>query len=51
MTEFTMSKIEHLVKEGKLYLVDMKEIDTVKVKGMEIPVKIFGISSHSASQK
>jgi adenylate cyclase len=51
MTEFTMSKIEHLVKEGKLYLVDMKEIDTVKVKGKEIPVKIFGISSHSASQK
>ena len=43
ITEFTYAKIEHLVQEGKLYRVDMKEMDTVKVKGKEIPVKIFGI--------
>jgi adenylate cyclase len=42
-TEFTYKKIRHLVEEGKLYRVDMKEMDTVKVKGKEIPVKIYGI--------
>ncbi|HWR73334.1 MAG TPA: adenylate/guanylate cyclase domain-containing protein [Nitrospirota bacterium] len=44
-TEFTYAKIEHLVREGKLYRVDMKEMDTVKVKGKDIPVKIYGIHS------
>ena len=49
ITEFTYAKIEHLVKEGKFYRVDMKEIDTVKVKGKDIPVKVFGIhSTHTA---
>jgi len=43
ITEFTMAKIQHLIDEGKLYRVDMKEMDTVKVKGKDIPVKIFGI--------
>jgi adenylate cyclase len=51
ITEFTYAKIEHLVREGKLYRVDMKEMDTVKVKGKDIPVKIFGIhSTHAAPQ-
>jgi adenylate cyclase len=45
ITEFTYEKIRHLVDEGKLYRVDMKEMDTVKVKGKDIPVKIFGIQS------
>jgi len=45
ITEFTYAKIEHLAREGKLYRVDMKEMDTVKVKGKEIPVKIYGIHS------
>jgi len=44
-TEFTYEKIRHLVEEGKLYRVDMKEMDTVKVKGKDIPVKIYGIHS------
>jgi len=43
ITEFTYEKIRHLVEEGKLYRVDMKEMDTVKVKGKDIPVKIFSI--------
>jgi adenylate cyclase len=43
ITEFTFEKIRHLAEEGKLYRVDMKEMDTVKVKGKEIPVKIYGI--------
>lgn len=42
-TEFTYEKVRHLVEEGVLYRVDMKEIDTVQVKGKAIPVKIFGI--------
>ena len=51
ISEFTYEKIEHLVKEGKFYRVDMKKIDTVKVKGKDIPVKIFGIrSTHIASE-
>jgi adenylate cyclase len=45
ITEFTHEKIRHLIEEGKLYRVDMKEMDTVKVKGKEIPVKIYGIYS------
>ncbi|MEK6743387.1 MAG: adenylate/guanylate cyclase domain-containing protein [Nitrospirota bacterium] len=45
ITEFTFEKIRHLAEEGKLYRVDMKEMDTVKVKGKEIPVKIYGIYS------
>ena len=43
ITEFTFEKIRPLAEEGKLYRVDMKEMDTVKVKGKEIPVKIYGI--------
>jgi adenylate cyclase len=51
ISEFTYAKIEHLVQEGKFYRVDMKEIDTVKVKGKDIPVKVFGIhSTHTARQ-
>jgi len=45
ITEFTYEKIKNLADEGKLYRVDMKEMDTVKVKGKEIPVKIYGIHS------
>jgi predicted RNA-binding protein len=45
ITEFTYEKIKHLVEEGKLYRVDMKEMDTVKVKGKDIPIKIYGIHS------
>jgi adenylate cyclase len=45
LTEFTMEKIKHLIEEGTLYRVDMKEIDTVKVKGKDIPVRIFGIAT------
>lgn len=45
ITEFTFAKVRHLAEEGKLYRVDMKEMDTVKVKGKEIPVKIYGITS------
>ncbi len=45
ITEFTYEKIKNLSEEGKLYRVDMKEMDTVKVKGKDIPVKIFGIRS------
>ena len=44
ITEFTESKIRHLIEEGVLYRVDMKEMDTVKVKGKDIPIKIFGIA-------
>jgi len=52
ISEFTYAKIEHLVQEGKFYRVDMKEIDTVKVKGKDIPVKVFGIhSTHTAPKK
>lgn len=51
ITEFTMEKIKHLIEEGKLWRVDMKEIDTVKVKGKEIPVRIFSIHSTPAVQK
>ena len=51
MTEFTYEKIRHLVEEGKLYRVDMKEMDTVKVKGKDIPIKIFGIHSVHKAQK
>lgn len=43
ITEFTYEKIKNLAEEGKLYRVDMKEMDTVKVKGKDIPVKIYGI--------
>jgi hypothetical protein len=28
-----------------MWSIDMKEMDTVKVKGKEIPVRIFGIST------
>ncbi len=45
ITEFTMAKVKSLIEEGVLYRVDMKEMDTVKVKGKEIPVKIFGIAT------
>lgn len=51
ITEFTMEKIRHLIDEGKLYRVDMKEMDTVKVKGKDIPVRIFGIHSTHAAPK
>ncbi len=51
ITEFTFEKIRHLAEEGKLYRVDMKEMDTVKVKGKEIPVKIFGIQSTRTAPK
>jgi adenylate cyclase len=44
-TEFTYEKIRHLVEEGKLYRVDMKQMDTVKVKGKDIPVRIYAIHS------
>jgi adenylate cyclase len=45
ITEFTYEKIKPLVEEGRLYRVDMKEMDTVKVKGKDIPIKIYGIHS------
>ncbi len=45
ITEFTYEKVRHLVEDGRLYRVDMKEMDTVKVKGKDIPVRIFGIRS------
>jgi adenylate cyclase len=48
-TEFTYEKIRRLVEEGVLYRVDMKEIDIVKVKGKDIPVKIFGIRAKPSS--
>lgn len=51
ITEFTFEKIRHLAEEGKLYRVDMKEMDTVKVKGKDIPVKIYGIHSVHKPQK
>jgi len=51
ITEFTYEKIKNLAEEGKLYRVDMKEMDTVKVKGKDIPVKIFGIHSTHAAPK
>jgi adenylate cyclase len=51
ITEFTMEKIRNLIDEGKLYRVDMKEMDTVKVKGKDIPVRIFGIHSTHAAPK
>jgi adenylate cyclase len=51
ITEFTMEKIRYLIDEGKLYRVDMKEMDTVKVKGKDIPVRIFGIHSTHAAPK
>jgi len=52
ISEFTYEKIKHLAEEGKLYRVDMKEMDVVKVKGKDIPVKIFGIhSTHAAPKK
>ena len=36
-----MANIEHLIKEGTLWRVDMKEVDAVTVKGKDISVKIF----------
>jgi adenylate cyclase len=51
ITEFTFEKIRHLADEGKLYRVDMKEMDTVKVKGKDIPVKIYGIHSVHAKKQ
>jgi adenylate cyclase len=51
ITEFTMAKIEDVIKEGRLWRVDMKEIDTVNVKGKEIPVKIYSISSQPPAKK
>ncbi len=51
ISEFTMAKIKHLVEEGELYRVDMKEMDTVKVKGKDIPVKIYGIHTVKKVQK
>ncbi len=51
ITEFTMAKIEHLIKEGTLWRVDMKEIDAVTVKGKDVSVKIFSISSKPSSEK
>jgi adenylate cyclase len=45
ITEFTEAKIRRLIDEDVLYRVDMKEMDTVQVKGKEIPVKIFGIAT------
>jgi len=51
ITEFTFEKIRHLAEEGKLYRVDMKEMDTVKVKGKDIPIKIYGIHTVHKPQK
>jgi len=51
ITQFTMAKIEHLIKEGTLWRVDMKEIDAVTVKGKDVSVKIFSISSKPSSEK
>ncbi len=51
MTEFTEAKIRRLIDEGVFYRVDMKEVDTVKVKGKDIPVKIFGIASKHTAKK
>ncbi len=45
ITEFTEAKIRHLIEKGELYRVDKKEMDTVKVKGKDIPVRIFGIAT------
>jgi adenylate cyclase len=50
-TEFTYEKVRRLVEEGVLYRVDMKEIDTVQVKGKAIPVKIFGIRATGHSDR
>ena len=51
ITEFTMAKIEHLIKEGTLWRVDMKEIDAVTVKGKDVSVKIFSIASKPSPEK
>ncbi|HEY6012034.1 MAG TPA: adenylate/guanylate cyclase domain-containing protein, partial [Nitrospirota bacterium] len=51
ITEFTYEKIRNLVEEGRLYRVDMKEMDTVKVKGKDIPIRIFSIQSVHRPQK
>ena len=50
ITEFTYAKLDSLITQGKIAHVDLKEIDTVKVKGKEIPVKIFGIAAQQNSE-
>jgi len=51
ISEFTEAKIRNLIEEGVLYRVDMKEMDTVKVKGKDIPIKIFGIATRPPDRK
>jgi len=50
ITEFTHAKLGSLLAQGKIAHVDLKEIDTVKVKGKDIPVKIFGIAAQQNSE-
>jgi adenylate cyclase len=50
ITEFTHAKLDSLLAQGKIAHVDLKEIDTVKVKGKDIPVKIFGIAAQQNSE-
>ena len=51
ISEFTEAKIRNLIEEGVFYRVDMKEMDTVKVKGKDIPIKIFGIATRPPDRK
>ncbi len=45
ITEFTHAKIEGVLVNGRIGHADLKEIDTVKVKGKEIPIKVFSVVS------
>jgi adenylate cyclase len=49
MTEFTYAKLGQLIAEERIGHADLKEIDTVKVKGKEIAVKVFSVTAKEVS--
>ena len=45
LTEFTLSHLETVMKQGTIDHYIMRELETVKVKGKEKEVKIFELRS------
>jgi len=45
ITEYTFARIRHLIDAGSLGHIDVVEGEPVKVKGKDIPVRIYSLSS------
>ncbi|MBU0729995.1 MAG: adenylate/guanylate cyclase domain-containing protein [Proteobacteria bacterium] len=43
ITEFTLAKLQPLVDNHRFGHIDLQEADTVKVKGKDLPVKVFSV--------